>query len=55
MQDTNIKKPSYIDISITLRELSNKLEVFIMGKKYVNGKKVTSVTDSAPSLALLYQ
>ena len=26
-----------------------------MGKKYENGKKVTSVTDSAPSLALLYQ
>ena len=43
------------DISITLRELSNELEAFIMGKKYTNGKKVTSVTDSAPSLALLYQ
>ena len=43
------------DISITLRELSNELEAFIMGKKYENGKKVTSVTDSAPSLALLYQ
>lgn len=55
VQDTNIKKPSYIDISITLRELSNELEAFIMGKKYENGKKVTSVTDSAPSLALLYQ
>lgn len=45
VQDTNIKKPSYIDISITLRELSNELEDFIMGKKYENGKKVTSVTD----------
>lgn len=43
------------DISITLRELSNELEAFIMGKKYENGKKVTSVSDSAPSLALLYQ
>ncbi|KAI3350149.1 major tail protein [Clostridium botulinum] len=55
VQDTNIKKPSFIDIAITLRELSNELEAFIMGKKYVNGKKVTCVTDSAPSLALLYQ
>ena len=26
VQDTNIKKPSYIDISITLRELLNELE-----------------------------
>lgn len=25
VQDTNIKKPSYIDISITLRELLNSL------------------------------
>lgn len=55
IQDTSVKKPSFIDISITLRELSNELEAFIMGKSYVNGKKVTSVTDSAPALALLYQ
>ena len=27
VQDTNIKKPSYIDISITLRELSNELDL----------------------------
>lgn len=55
IQDTNVKKPSYIDISITLRELSNELEALMMGKKYENGKKVTSVNDSAPSLAVLYQ
>lgn len=55
IQDTNVKKPSYIEISITLRELSNELEALIMGKSYANGKKVTSVNDSAPALAVLYQ
>lgn len=55
IQDTNVKKPSFIDISITLRELSNELEALIMGKQYAGGKKVTSVNDSAPSIALLYQ
>lgn len=55
IQDTNVKKPSFIDISITVRELSNELEALMMGKKYEGGKKVTSVNDKAPSIAILYQ
>lgn len=53
--DTNIKKPSFVDIAVVLRELSTKLEAKIMGQKYVDGKKVSSSTDTAPRFALLYQ
>lgn len=50
-----IKKPSFIEISITLSKILAEIESIIMGKSYENGKKVTSVTDKQVSFAVLYQ
>lgn len=55
MQDTSKKKPTFIDMAITLREISNSLESKIMGKKYASGRKLTNVSDQAPVVAVLYQ
>lgn len=53
--DTNKRKPSYIDITAVLRELATKHEALISGQKFIDGKKVTSSKDSAPSFAVLYE
>lgn len=53
--DTNKRKPSFADLAIVLRELSNQHEALIMGKTYTGGKKITSTSDVAPRFAVLWE
>lgn len=53
--DTNKKKPAFIDLAITLAQLTPEDDALISGKKRIGGKTVTTTKDAQPSFALLYE
>lgn len=55
MQDTYRRKASSADIEIKLRQLSPKTEAMLMGKKFIEGKKITNSNDKAPKWAVSFK
>lgn len=52
MQDTSIRRVSSADIEVQIRQLAPETEAKLMGKKFVNGIKVTNSKDIAPVWAV---
>lgn len=53
--DTNKKKPAFIDLAITLAQLTPQDDALISGKKRIAGKTVTTTGDAQPAFAVMYE
>ena len=55
--DTTVKKLAYVDVSITVRELSAEIEALLMGKTHDSAKGIISSTanDTLANVAVLYE